>query len=134
MSVPQPLRNETKLKLLDQVMKLTAYTLNIVNNEKRFPKRYRWCCTSKIVDSTYAILNYVNKANDIFVKTIEDYKLRRNYQQIAYSECRALLGMVDIATTSFNLTPSESWVVMIAEIKSAIKQWLDNDFKRYGTI
>lgn len=134
MSVPVPLRGKSGLTLLYLVMKLASYTLNIVNSEKRFPKRYRWCITSKIANSAVEILNNVNMANEVYVVTKEDYKLRRRYQKIALCETRSLLGMVDIATTTFNLQPSEKWVDMIKEVKNKIQQWVENDAKRYKDI
>ena len=73
-------------------------------------------------------------ANEVYVVTKEDYKLRRRYQKIALCETRSLLGMVDIATTTFNLKPSEKWVDMIKEVKNKIQQWVENDAKRYKDI
>ena len=81
MSVPQSQRGESKLLVFSLVMKLSAYTMQIINNENKFPKRYRWCITSKIADSTLEVLNNVNKANSVYVSCREDYLLRRTFQK-----------------------------------------------------
>ncbi len=96
MSVVKNKRTESALEVVTRARELAAYTIKICSNEKSFPKRYRWCITGKIVDSVIEINNYINKANAIFVKTNEDFKIRRDFQIKAISETYGLLTMMDI--------------------------------------
>lgn len=135
MSVPKTLRGESKLQVFAVSMKLTSHTLQIINNEKVFPKRYRWCITSKIADSAVNILNCINKANSVYVTTDEDYKLRRSYQKQALAETYALMGMIDIAVTTFKLNGNkvEYWSSLLIETQNAIRNWAGKEAKKYGT-
>lgn len=51
MSVPKSKRGKSKMEVITKVNELTEYTIHICSNEKNFPKRYRWCLTSKIIDT-----------------------------------------------------------------------------------
>ena len=51
MSVVKSKRGEGQLLVLSKANELATYTIKICSNEKNFPKHYRWCITSKIVDA-----------------------------------------------------------------------------------
>ena len=57
MSVVQSKRGEGQLLVFTKASELATYTIRICSNEKNFPKHYRWCLTSKIVDAAIEIAN-----------------------------------------------------------------------------
>lgn len=79
MSVVKSKQSEGKLVAITKARELCEYTLKICANEKNFPKRYRWCLTSKIVESAMNIHNGVNMANSVYVRDEADFLLRKRY-------------------------------------------------------
>lgn len=134
MSVPKSLRSEGKLRVITLANELAAYTMRICSNEKNFPKRYRWCITSKIVDDTIEICKCVNIANSIFVSTEDDYKLRRQYQTKGLSLTYSLLTLVDIAYKLFSIEGGkiEFWTAKIYELQVCIRNWRNSDKTRFS--
>lgn len=135
MSVPKSLRGESKLEVFVKVEKLACYTLHICNNENHFPKRYRWCLTSKIIDSVLEIHCLITKANAIYVKDESDYKIRKSYSKMALSETYSLLSMLDIAFNMFKVESNriEFWTTLVMEVQSLIRRWIESDEKRHWT-
>lgn len=103
MSVVKSKRTESDLEVVTKSIALSSYTIHICSNEKNFPKRYRWCLTSKIVEHTIDICNNINKANSVFVSSYRDFQTRRQYQNIALASTYALLTMMDIAYSTFSI-------------------------------
>ena len=96
MSVVKSKREETELTVITKANELAKYTIQICSNEKCFPKRYRWCITSKIVESAIVLTNDIIKANAIYIQTMEDLASRKKLQNDAIAETYALLNMIDI--------------------------------------
>ena len=125
MSVVKSKQSEGKLVVITKARDLAEYTLKICANEKTFPKRYRWCLTSKIVESAMNINNGVNMANSVFVRDDTDYILRKRYQTQALAETYALLSMVDIAYRTYSLETArvEHWTRLIYDVQNLIRNW-----------
>lgn len=133
MSVLKSKRNQSKLKVLTNANELAAYTLKICSNEKSFSKRYRWCITNKIVETSLDISNHINIANSIYVTTPEDYRLRRKHQVEALASTYSLLTMIDIAFRTFDIDSKriEHWTGLIIEVQDLIRSWKNSDTERY---
>jgi hypothetical protein len=125
MSVVKSKQSEGKLVVITKARDLAEYTLKICANEKTFPKRYRWCLTSKIVESAMNINNGVNMANSVFARDDTDYILRKRYQTQALAETYALLSMVDIAYRTYSLETArvEHWTRLIYDVQNLIRNW-----------
>lgn len=136
MSVPKHLRREGKFAVITNAEALVKYTLEITSNEKNFPKRYRWCLTSKIVDTTVEMFSDLVKANTVMVTTKEDYILRRHYQVKALSEIGSLLGLMQIAYDVFGIDSdrAEYWTRLVINEQVAIREWKKSDNERYKDI
>jgi hypothetical protein len=91
MSVVKSKRGESDLAIINKSRELAVYTARICSNEKNFPKRYRWCITSKIVSDAFDIYGNIRKANTIFVKIRPDYDIRRQCQNKARGALDSLL-------------------------------------------
>lgn len=134
MSVPVSKRGETQLAWYNSIVKLNAYTIKAVTNEKVIPKRYRWVIAQKIIDSANDMLTNAIKANSVYVKVKVDFDLRRSYQQKAMAETHALLTLIDIAYQTYESISDHkhtTWVNLILAAQKDLKNWIENDSKRY---
>lgn len=136
MAVPKYKRRKGDFGVITKAEALVKYTLEITSNEKNFPKRYRWCVTSKIVDSTVSMFSDLTRANTIKVVTKEDKILRRSYQVRALAEIGNLLGLMQIAYDVFNVDAdrAEYWTRLVIAEQEAIRNWRDSDRERYKDI
>ena len=100
MTVIKSKRKFAPLQAITEIQKLVMYTIQLCTNEQRFPKRYRWCLTQKIVDAAISVKANAAKANSVYVHDVDCYKLRRSYQQRALAELSALEVIMD---TAYNL-------------------------------
>lgn len=133
MSVVKSKQSEGKLVVITKARDLAEYTLKICANEKTFPKRYRWCLTSKIVENAMNINNGVNMANSVFVRDDTDYILRKRYQTQALAETYALLSMVDIACRTYSLETArvEHWTRLIYDVQNLIRNWRKAEIEKH---
>lgn len=133
MSVVKSKQSEGKLAVITKARTLAEYTLKICANEKTFPKRYRWCLTSKIVESAMNINNGVNMANSVYVRDETDYVLRKRYQTQALAETYALLSMVDIAYRTYSLEAGrvEHWARLIYDVQTLIRNWRKAEIEKH---
>ena len=136
MSVPKHLRRKGNFDVITKAEALVKYTLEITSNEKNFPKRYRWCLTNRIVESTVNMFSDLVRANTVNVTTKEDKILRRSYQVRALSEIGNLLGLTQIAYDVFNVDPdrAEYWTRLVIAEQDAIRGWRHSDAERYKNI
>jgi len=134
MSVPENLRSIPKLEVLKNARSLVIHTITIVNNEKNFPKRYRWCFTDKLIDETMSMYKNLIIANSINVQSFEDKMLRRTHQVTALSQIYGILSYIHIAYELFGLSESKIryWVMLAEEEKTLIRKWRDSDAARYS--
>jgi hypothetical protein len=103
MSVVKSKRGEGQLLVLSKANELATYTIKICSNEKNFPKHYRWCITSKIVDAAVDISNNANMANSVFVKNNSNFTLQKQFQTKALTSTYALLNIINISFKTFNV-------------------------------
>ena len=138
MSVVESERGETKMAWWNSVTKLNAYTIKAVTNEKVIPKRYRWMIAQKILDSSMNMLTNAIKANSVYVKEEfkqSDYARRRKFQKLAYAETHTMLTLIDVAYKTFgtiNDKKHKTWIGLILVAQTDLKNWIENDSKRYG--
>ena len=133
MSVVKSKRTESRLEVLLAANQLAEYTIRICSNEKSFPKRYRWCITSKIVDKAMDINNMAQEANAIYVSTLQDYQIRRNLQTKALAATYALLSDIELAHRIFGIDGKrvENWVAQATHEQILIRKWRKADEDRF---
>lgn len=136
MSVVKSKRGEGQLLVLTKANELATYSIKICSNEKNFPKHYRWCITSKIVDAAIEISNFANMANSVYVKDSTDYQLRKQYQTKALASTYALINMMDISYRTFGIESSrmEFWTNLVMEVQNMLRNWRKSDMERYKDI
>lgn len=141
MSVPKGRRKESELIVISEADTLVMYTVHMCTNEKKFPKRYRWCITKNIVDSAINMREYISRANSVQVNDHESYILRRTYQQRAIAEIAAMSASVDVAYRLFDglrrIRKEKSeinivyWTKQLGTVKKLLLAWKKKDTERY---
>ena len=133
MSVPKGARTEGQLQVMIELQALCIYTIQICKNEKNFPKRDRWILTQHIVKHAVDAYSLARQANAVRVSTMEDYKLRREYQIRCRTSLEALLGLIEIAYMCLGLDGSrvEFWTKSVISAESRLSAWRNGDGKRY---
>ncbi len=136
MAVPKSKRSEGQLSVLVKANDLAAYTIEKCSNEKNFPKRYRWCMTSKLINEALEINNYIVKANAVYVVSRNDIELRKQFQTKAIASSYALLSMMDLAYRIFGIESSviEHWTGLVIEVQNYLRNWKKSDAERYSDI
>jgi len=143
MSIPQSKRTSTPLTVLVEASKLVSYTILICTDEKRFPKRYRWCLTQQIIEAAVQAKIHIAKANSVYVNDHESAVLRRTYQQEAIADIAALSATMD---TAFNLfsglrhidttdKPKKriniaTWTAQMSKVKTLLLAWKKSDTEK----
>ena len=123
MSVPKGARTEGQLQVMIELQALCIYTIQICKNEKNFPKRDRWILTQHIVKHAVDAYSLARQANAVRVSTMEDYKLRREYQLRCRTSLEALLGLIEIAYMCLGLDGSrvEFWTKSVISAERKIR-------------
>ena len=122
--------------MLVELQALCVYTIRICKNEKNFPKRDRWILTQHIVKMAVDAYSFARQANAVRVVTMDDYKLRRNYQIQCRCSLEALLGLIEIAYTTLGLEGGrvEFWTRSVMSAEDKLAAWRTGDRKRYRDI
>lgn len=128
MSVIASKRGETKLKVIDCAEKLANYTINIVSNEKHFPKRYRWIFASKIGDSAILVNSLVHMANAIYPNDYLTCETRLQFILKALAEISNLLSLISLckAQQGISLSNLEYWIETATFEKTLIMKWKES--------
>lgn len=133
MSVPKGCRTEGQLQVIIELQALCTYTIQICKNEKNFPKRDRWILTQHIVKHAVDAYSLARQANAVRVSTMEDYKLRREYQIRCRTSLEALLGLIEIAYMCLGLDGNRVgfWTKSVVSAEEKLSAWRSGDRKRY---
>lgn len=147
MAIPKSKRTTTPLSVLVEADTLACYTILICTDEKRFPKRYRWCLTKQIIESAVQIKMHIAKANAVYVNDAESTKLRRTYQQEAVADIAALSATMDTAFRLFSglrhIDTAEkpkkciniaTWTAQLDKVKSLLLAWKKSDTEKYKSM
>jgi len=126
MSVPVSKRGWHTFNTIVEATNLAVYTIRICNNEKRFPKRHRWCLAKRIVDTALDICEYLNNANETPMKLYDE---RYNYQEMALKKIATLSSLVNIACCVYSLNDGTAyrWTEQILKVKNYTNRWIESD-------
>ena len=131
MSVVKSKRTKGKMEVITKAHDLAEHTVRICSNEKNFPKRYRWCITAKVVDSAIDINSNLEKANAIFVKTENDYLMRRGYMMKALAETYSLHNLMRLSYQIFGINGDKMcyWVILLRDTRNLVRRWIKSEEK-----
>ena len=147
MAIPKSKRTTTPLSVLVEADTLACYTIQICTDERRFPKRYRWCLTQQIIDAAVQAKMHIAKANSVYVNDQESATLRRTYQQKAVADIAALSAAMDTAFKLFGglrhidttSKPKKRiniamWTAQLDKVKSLLLAWKKSDTEKYKSM
>ena len=152
MTVIKSKRKFTPLQAITETQKLAMYTIQLCTDEQKFPKRYRWCLTQKIVDAAISVKANAARANSVYVHDADCYKLRREYQQRSLAELAALETLMDTAynlfaglrqskpaTTRKESNPTKrinisTWSYRLIIVRKMLLAWKKADTDRYKNL
>jgi len=133
-------RTPGKFDVLVKAKELAIYTVRITQNEKHFPKKYRFTVVQKIQDKAIDILDMLTIANEMFPLDKDGnfhkdiYDRRIIYQREAVAACRSLMTMIDVAIELFDINVSgiEHWTALVIEVRNKANAWITSDAKRFA--
>ena len=126
-------RSSGDYDILQKAKELAGYTLRITNNEKNFPKRYRFSVVNKIQDKMLNILDCLVMAYEIYPNSKLEFDKRVLYQKEARAGLRSLMLMVEVAANTFEIKASTFayWTDKTVELKDHVSAWIKADVKRF---
>ena len=133
MSVPVYRRSENKLEAYKLTMTMIKYTLQMVENEKIFPKKSRWNLCSRIMDTCLDSAIKITQSNKIQPKNVMDAQRRLELQKDVIMNFEALWCLMTIAYESYSI-PShkiEVWCNSLLDAEDKITAWHKSDMKRF---
>ncbi len=133
MSVPKPLRNESKLEAQIKTDDFVKHTIHIMANEKVFDPIYHKF-GDRIIDHSLDIASDIWEANQIKVrKNPKRWERRSDLQQHALggfervqTEIRVARELYHLRTKKFN-----AWMGKLLEAEQTTRRWVQADNKRY---
>lgn len=119
---------------VDDARALACHTIKICTNEKVFNPQFSYI-TNQIIDDAMKIYQNAWAANNVLVTDdIEDYKLRKSYQDLAALSCNLLLSKIDLAKRLYHLKDRKYkyWAEFTIRVRNRIRGWIDSDRERYS--
>lgn len=133
MSVPVHKRSENKLQALKDTLAMTAYTVQMCENQKIFPKKCRWTLCTRIIDTCLDSVVKIRQANKIRPANIEQARLRVRLQYQVLMNFEALWGLMTVAFESYSI-PAEKvgiWSQKMLTAEERVSAWRKNDMSRF---
>lgn len=136
MAVAEGERSQSKLEVIVKALDLATYTIRITNNPKVFLPEYRSSLTDDIIRTAKDIYIDAWTANNVLVKTADDWKIRKALQERAARNCNNLLALMQMAKSVFHLKSKrvKYWGEKTITVRGYIRDWRDGDSQRYGKI
>lgn len=144
MSVLKTKRIDSPLRVLTEAKRLTVYTMVICNNEKRFPKRWRWATAGKIADKITSMMSLISEANAIMVNDAVTYEERRIRQVRALAYLEGAISLMDVSYILFSglkhistdnkpekMININNWANQAGIVKALLLKWKKSDRERY---
>ena len=123
-----------KTKVERETDALTKETLRAICREKVIPKRMRWLLGQKIADLINDFHTFVFVANEIKVKSHEEFVERHKYQTLAIAFLKATDVKMTLALDVLELNADylERWAGQYNDTLRIIQGWTNKDEKRYA--
>ena len=132
MSVPKDKREEGELTINSEARGLCKHLLQILGNEKNFPKEQEWF-TNRMRETALDIDLKCWKANNIYVdKSEELYAKRLGLESEAGDECTEMLELLNVAKGLYHM-PSKRYYGLtdqFVDLRKHIRNWYKSDRER----
>jgi len=119
--------------VLQGAKEVAGYVLRITQNEKYFPKRYRFSVTNKMQEKAMDIVEKLVEAYEIYPNTQTEAEERLLRMKVARAEIRSLLTLTEVAAETFGIKAStfEHMTRLLVNLKTHLTAWIRSDLKRF---
>lgn len=127
---------QKELQVIVLAKRLMKHSIKLVNNQNRFPKKYRFSLVNAIQDDARNIVRYLLMANHMHTGDAEQLRSRIEYQLEAICLCDLLLLNIEIALDEHCIGDDscEYWTGLVVDVKRMAISWRNSDIKRYKNI
>lgn len=122
-------RNST-LSIVVDVENLITYIYQITNNEKQFPKAYRYTLVSDLRNTCLDLYKNIYKAISINLRHKKDLKRKQKFQKRVYENIFELKGLLIIATKVAHINNTEFVAKLMSTISESYNKWVRNDIRK----
>lgn len=126
-------RTQGDYDILQETKEIAGYVLRITQNEKHFPKRYRFSVTNKLQEKAMDIIANLIEAYEIYPNSQAEFDERLSRMKVARAEIRSLLTLTEVAATAFEIKAStfEYLTRQLMDLKKHLTAWIQSDLKRF---
>lgn len=126
-------RTEGDYDILQKAKEVAGYVLRITQNEKFFPKRYRFSVTNKMQEKAMDIVEKLVEAYEIYPNSQKEFDERISRMKVARAEIRSLLTLTEVAAETFGIRASafEHLTRLLVDLKTHLTAWIRSDLKRF---
>lgn len=123
-----------KTRVEKESVEIAKKTLDVISKEDVFPKRSRWIMAYKIADHINDFYRYAMVANEIEVRSHEEFVDRHKYQTLAIAFLKAADDVITLAmdVMTVNANKLEFWAGQYNETLKQLQGWRNKDEKRYS--
>ena len=126
--------NNNEFLLLVKAKDLAKYTINITDNPKRFPKKYRFTFVNRMQDMVLDIYELINTANELNTNDKQALTERLRLQNQAITKCKTMLFLIDLCLENESIgidsRQAEVWARHVANVKNMAVNWHARDKKK----
>lgn len=129
MSRPNYLKKSTlssSYNIITTVEELVSYIFTITNNERQFPKAYRYTLISEIRLTALKLNKHIYRAASYSTKALSDYERIRTEQERPYDLLIDLKSLIVISMTILNLRNPEHLGKLFDSTVTVFNKWIKN--------
>lgn len=117
--------------LLVKAKDLAKYTINMTENNKRFPKKYRFTFVNRMQNISLDIYELINEANELNTNDPVALQDRLKLQNLAITKCKTLLFLISLCLENKNIglddRQAQAWAKYVLNVKNMAVSWHNKD-------
>lgn len=119
--------NNNEFLLLVKTKDLIEYTLEVTDNSKRFPKKYRFTFVNRMQNIVIDIYELINTANELNTNNKDTLTERLKLQNEAITKCKTMLFLIDLCLKKESIgidhRQAEVWSKHVCNVKNMTINW-----------
>lgn len=123
--------NNNEFLLLVKTKDLIEYTLEVTDNSKRFPKKYRFTFVNRMQNIVLDIYELINTANELNTNNKDTLTERLKLQNEAITKCKTMLFLIDLCLKKESIgidhRRAEVWSKHVCNVKNMTINWHTKD-------
>lgn len=135
MSKPKYLRSEASpASIIVTVEAFVQYIFTITNNEKQFPKAFRYTLTSQLRNECLMLHRNVYAALAVRPRYRKQYKKHLKRQQKVYDNILDIKALLVVATSVAKIQNMEHLTLLLTSVVNSYNRWVKNDRRLYKNL